>query len=150
MALLNEYILPLISEIKIKWLLKCLSFLRQISILSCVLRLNLIDFWFFFYFLIVGPKNPRDHYKNKEPDFDIYIFLQSLGPLMYTKTCLYTMPPDRHFIVDTCGKRVKGYDDVILCCGAGHCYKQVLLFLDHSLHVLWSDLRMLMVRFLLT
>lgn len=56
-----------------------------------------------------------DHLKKTIP--------RSLGPLMYTKTCLYTMPPDRHFIVDTCGKRVKGYDDVILCCGAGHCYK---------------------------
>lgn len=56
-----------------------------------------------------------DHLKKTIP--------RSLGPLMYTKTCLYTMPPDRHFIVDTCGKRVRGYDDVILCCGAGHCYK---------------------------
>ncbi|XP_069112883.1 monomeric sarcosine oxidase-like isoform X2 [Argopecten irradians] len=46
---------------------------------------------------------------------------KSLGPLMYTKTCLYTMPPDRHFVIDTCAKT--GFDDVIICCGAGHVYK---------------------------
>ena len=23
-----------------------------------------------------------------------------LGPVLYTKTCLYTMPPDRHFVID--------------------------------------------------
>ena len=35
------------------------------------------------------------------------------------KTCLYTMPPDRDFIVD----RVPGQDRVLLCVGAGHAFK---------------------------
>ncbi|XP_071114469.1 monomeric sarcosine oxidase-like [Haliotis cracherodii] len=43
------------------------------------------------------------------------------GPLLYTKTCLYTMPPDRSFVIDTCA--YKGFDDVIVCCGAGHAFK---------------------------
>lgn len=44
-----------------------------------------------------------------------------LGPVMETKTCLYTMTPDRDFLVDTAGR--KGFPDVIVCCGAGHAYK---------------------------
>ncbi|KAL8586296.1 hypothetical protein ACOMHN_058676 [Nucella lapillus] len=44
-----------------------------------------------------------------------------LGPEMYTKTCLYTMTPDRHFVIDNCAH--KGFSDVIVCCGAGHAYK---------------------------
>ncbi|VDI42237.1 Hypothetical predicted protein [Mytilus galloprovincialis] len=46
---------------------------------------------------------------------------RSLGPIMYTKTCLYTMTPDRHFVVDDCSKN--GWDNVIVCCGAGHAFK---------------------------
>ncbi|OWF45099.1 Monomeric sarcosine oxidase [Mizuhopecten yessoensis] len=49
------------------------------------------------------------------------IIPKALGPLLYTKTCLYTSPPDRHFILDTCAKT--GWDDVIVFCGAGHAYK---------------------------
>uniref|UniRef100_A0A194ANL0 Putative peroxisomal sarcosine oxidase-like protein n=1 Tax=Pinctada fucata TaxID=50426 RepID=A0A194ANL0_PINFU len=48
---------------------------------------------------------------------------RSLGPIMYTKTCLYTMPKDRHFVVDHCGKMRPGWDNVIVCNGAGHCFK---------------------------
>ncbi|KAL8586297.1 hypothetical protein ACOMHN_058677 [Nucella lapillus] len=44
-----------------------------------------------------------------------------LGPEMYTKTCLYTMTPDRNFVIDNCES--KGFSDVIVCCGAGHAYK---------------------------
>ncbi|XP_048254853.1 monomeric sarcosine oxidase-like isoform X2 [Haliotis rufescens] len=44
-----------------------------------------------------------------------------LGPILQTKTCLYAMTPDRHFVVDTCA--YKGWSDVIVCCGAGHAYK---------------------------
>jgi len=40
---------------------------------------------------------------------------------MYTKTCLYTMTPDRHFVVDDCSKY--GWNNVIVCCGAGHAFK---------------------------
>lgn len=44
-----------------------------------------------------------------------------LGPVMRTKTCLYTMTPDRTFLVDT-AKHV-GFPDVVVCCGAGHAFK---------------------------
>lgn len=44
-----------------------------------------------------------------------------LGPEMLTKTCLYTMTPDRHFTIGTCKKT--GFDDVVVCCGAGHAFK---------------------------
>ncbi|KAI8491171.1 hypothetical protein Bbelb_312120 [Branchiostoma belcheri] len=46
---------------------------------------------------------------------------RSLGPIMYSKTCLYTMTMDRHFVIDTLA--TKGWPDVIVCCGAGHAYK---------------------------
>ncbi|XP_005106261.2 monomeric sarcosine oxidase [Aplysia californica] len=44
-----------------------------------------------------------------------------LGPVVKTKTCLYTMTPDRDFLIDTCHRQ--GFSDVIVCCGAGHAYK---------------------------
>ncbi|XP_055878715.1 monomeric sarcosine oxidase-like [Biomphalaria glabrata] len=44
-----------------------------------------------------------------------------LGPVIKTKTCLYTMTPDRDFLIDNCAK--SGYPEVIVCCGAGHAYK---------------------------
>eukprot|EP00057_Strongylocentrotus_purpuratus_P019943 XP_011674417.1 PREDICTED: peroxisomal sarcosine oxidase [Strongylocentrotus purpuratus] len=46
---------------------------------------------------------------------------RAVGPILYTKTCLYTMTPDRNFVIDTCKKT--GHPDVIFCCGAGHAYK---------------------------
>ncbi|XP_072169383.1 monomeric sarcosine oxidase-like [Diadema setosum] len=46
---------------------------------------------------------------------------RALGPILYSKTCLYAMTPDRHFVIDNCRKT--GYPDVIFCCGAGHAYK---------------------------
>jgi monomeric sarcosine oxidase len=42
-----------------------------------------------------------------------------LGPKLYTKTCLYAMPPDRNFVIDT----LPGYPQIAVCCGAGHAYK---------------------------
>jgi len=44
-----------------------------------------------------------------------------LGPVMKTKTCLYTMTPDRTFMVDTASH--VGFPDVVVCCGAGHAFK---------------------------
>lgn len=44
-----------------------------------------------------------------------------LGPVIKTKTCLYTMTPDRDFLIDSCAKA--GYPDIFVCCGAGHAYK---------------------------
>ncbi|XP_071511159.1 monomeric sarcosine oxidase-like [Diadema antillarum] len=46
---------------------------------------------------------------------------RGLGPILFTKTCLYTLTPDRNFVIDNCRKT--GYPDVIFCCGAGHAYK---------------------------
>jgi len=43
----------------------------------------------------------------------------SLGPLLYTKSCLYTCTPDEHFVLDTLPK----YPQVSVFVGAGHAYK---------------------------
>lgn len=43
----------------------------------------------------------------------------ALGPRLYTRTCLYDMPPDRDFIVD----RLPGHERVLVCVGAGHAAK---------------------------
>ncbi len=41
------------------------------------------------------------------------------GPVIYTKTCLYTMPPDRDFVLDT----LPEYPNVAVAVGAGHAFK---------------------------
>jgi sarcosine oxidase len=61
--------------------------------------------------------NPRAH-------ADLYRFLErhiprSLGPELYTKTCLYTLTPDRDFIIDT----VPGHEQIAVAIGAGHAFK---------------------------
>jgi sarcosine oxidase len=43
----------------------------------------------------------------------------ALGPVIYTKTCLYTMPPDRDFVIDA----VPGYENCVVAIGAGHAFK---------------------------
>ncbi|MBA2535099.1 MAG: N-methyl-L-tryptophan oxidase [Rubrobacter sp.] len=43
----------------------------------------------------------------------------SLGPELYTKTCLYDMPPDREFVLGT----VPDMPQVAFFCGAGHAFK---------------------------
>ncbi len=43
----------------------------------------------------------------------------ALGPLLYTKTCLYTLTPDRDFVID----RIPGHDNVVIAIGAGHAFK---------------------------
>jgi sarcosine oxidase len=47
-----------------------------------------------------------------------------LGPQLYSKTCLYTMPPDRHFVLDA----VPGHPRVTVAADAGHAYKFASLF----------------------
>ncbi|MEJ7763753.1 MAG: N-methyl-L-tryptophan oxidase [Thermomicrobiales bacterium] len=42
-----------------------------------------------------------------------------LGPELYTKTCLYTMPPDRHFVIDA----VPGHPRVTIAVDGGHAFK---------------------------
>ena len=41
------------------------------------------------------------------------------GPRLYTKTCLYTVPPDQHFVLDT----LPEHPNVAVAVGAGHAYK---------------------------
>ena len=47
-----------------------------------------------------------------------------LGSALSTVTCLYTLPPDRDFVVDA----VPGYPNVHVALGAGHAYKFVAWF----------------------
>ncbi len=42
-----------------------------------------------------------------------------VGPELYTKTCLYTMPPDRNFVIDF----VPGYSNVTVVADAAHAFK---------------------------
>jgi sarcosine oxidase len=42
-----------------------------------------------------------------------------LGPELYTKTCLYTVPPDQNFILDT----LYEHPQISVAVGAGHAYK---------------------------
>jgi sarcosine oxidase len=44
---------------------------------------------------------------------------KALGPLIYTKTCLYTLTPDRDFVID----RLPAYPEVVVGVGGGHGYK---------------------------
>ncbi|HSB53540.1 MAG TPA: FAD-dependent oxidoreductase, partial [Gemmatimonadales bacterium] len=44
---------------------------------------------------------------------------RALGPVHYTKTCLYTLTPDRDFVID----RVPGHDNIAIAIGAGHAFK---------------------------
>ncbi|MFC5063381.1 N-methyl-L-tryptophan oxidase [Actinomycetospora atypica] len=41
------------------------------------------------------------------------------GPELYTKTCLYTVPPDQNFILDT----LPEHPQIVVANGAGHAYK---------------------------
>jgi sarcosine oxidase len=43
----------------------------------------------------------------------------ALGPVIYTRTCLYTLTPDRDFVLDTLAER----RDVSVAIGGGHGYK---------------------------
>ena len=44
---------------------------------------------------------------------------RSVGPVLYSKTCLYDLPPDRNFILDT----LPDYPQIIVAVGAAHAYK---------------------------
>jgi sarcosine oxidase len=61
--------------------------------------------------------NPRP--LNKLQDFLAERIPGFLGPVLYTKPCLYTMPPDRGFVLDT----VPGLPQVSVAIGAGHAFK---------------------------
>ena len=51
-------------------------------------------------------------------------FAGAIGKPAQTKTCLYTLTPDRDFVVD----RVPGHPGVIVALGAAHAYKFAALF----------------------
>lgn len=61
--------------------------------------------------------NPRTH-QNLRLFLETYL-PRSLGPELYTKTCLYTMPPDRDFIIGT----LPEHPNVSVAVGAGHAFK---------------------------
>jgi sarcosine oxidase len=42
-----------------------------------------------------------------------------LGPELHTKTCLYTIPPDHNFVIDT----LPDCPQIAVAIGAGHAYK---------------------------
>ena len=42
-----------------------------------------------------------------------------LGPELYTKTCLYTIPPDQNFVIDT----LEEHPQISVAIGAGHAFK---------------------------
>jgi sarcosine oxidase len=44
---------------------------------------------------------------------------RALGPVHYTRTCLYTLTPDRDFVID----RVPGHEAIAIAIGAGHAFK---------------------------
>ena len=46
-------------------------------------------------------------------------FPRAVGRVHLVKTCLYTLPPDRDFVLD----RLPGHDEVLLAVGAGHAFK---------------------------
>ena len=58
----------------------------------------------------LNPNPPLD-FQTGIPDF--------LGPQLYTKPCIYTMPPDRGFVIDT----LPEFPQVSVVIGAGHAYK---------------------------
>jgi sarcosine oxidase len=48
-----------------------------------------------------------------------YTLPRAYGPALYSKTCLYTLTPDRDFVIDT----LPDYPQIALALGAGHAYK---------------------------
>ncbi len=52
-------------------------------------------------------------------DFTGRILPDAVGPVLYHKTCLYTLTPDRDFVVDA----IPGHANVAVAVGAGHAFK---------------------------
>jgi len=71
---------------------------------------------------VAAPRRDRPH--DGERVAKLTRFLDAVlpgytGPELYTRSCLYDMPPDRDFIVDF----VPGHPNVVVCIGAGHAAK---------------------------
>jgi len=61
---------------------------------------------------------------NPRPYRNLVQFLEEripgfLGPVLYTKPCLYTMPPDKGFVID----RLPEQPQITVAIGAGHSFK---------------------------
>lgn len=81
----------------------------------------------------VGGREVRSPEKTDAPDEDarrrVHDFVRehlpsAHGPELLLRTCLYTMPPDRHFVLDA----VPGHPNVLLALGAAHGFKFSSLF----------------------
>jgi sarcosine oxidase len=81
----------------------------------------------------VGGREVSSPEKSDEPDEDargrVRDFVREHLPAAYgreilLRTCLYTMPPDRHFVVDA----VPGHPNVLVALGAAHGFKFSSLF----------------------
>jgi len=75
-----------------------------------------------------GGKEVTAESRSFEPDQDalgrVTAFLgqclpDALGPIIYTKTCLYTLSPDRDFVLDV----VPGHTEAVIAIGGGHGFK---------------------------
>lgn len=62
---------------------------------------------------------PDPAYQARVEDFLAQHIPGARGPALLTRTCLYTMPPDRDFIID----RLPGHVGIVLAQGAAHAYK---------------------------
>jgi sarcosine oxidase len=62
---------------------------------------------------------PRDDVIEAVRDFAADRLPGAVGEVVVSKTCLYTLTPDRDFIVD----RVPGTDHIYMAVGAGHAFK---------------------------
>jgi len=71
---------------------------------------------------VAAPRRDRPH--DGERVAELTRFLDTVlpgygGPELYTRSCLYDMPPDRDFVIDF----VPEHPDVAVCIGAGHAAK---------------------------
>jgi sarcosine oxidase len=76
----------------------------------------------------IGGREVTAHTRTFEPDLStlarVEAFMRrtlptALGPALFTKTCLYTMPPDRNFVIDT----LPDYPQISVSLGAAHGFK---------------------------
>ena len=76
----------------------------------------------------VGGKEVSTETRTYDPDPEalqqVETFLQkfipdAVGPVLYTKSCLYTLTPDRDFVID----QIPEHPDCLIAIGAGHAFK---------------------------
>jgi sarcosine oxidase len=76
----------------------------------------------------VGGKEVSTETRTYDPDpqalKEVETFLRkflpdAVGPVLYTKSCLYTLTPDRDFVIDA----IPDHPDCLIAIGAGHAFK---------------------------